>query len=438
MQCPSRIVSFVEVRYTYRLRPGLAAQQYLAREWGMCRKVWNDLVEKSTDEHMWNQIALAYGAARESLPTFGYADQDKHLTHLRAATVNDDGVRWLAEGSSVAQQQTVRDFAAARAKALKDRRSKVPIAQRRGLPRFKSRHRDLASLNYTRRGFSLVKIDNRLRLRLPGKVDIPVVWSRDLPAAPRSARVYQDSLNHWYVSFVVTVDAEPLPATPGTEPLGVDWGVTVTAVTTSDDHDLAHHEYGRRAEQKLARYQRMMARRRAPKGKPQTRGYERAKTRAAKQHKKVARQRQDMARKWAKKVVRDHDRIAVEDFNPRFLARSTMARKAADARIAATKAELGWMATKHDRDLRLVHPKYTTMDCSNPHCGARTKHRLLLSERTYVCEACGLAMPRDKNSAAVMVARAFGRATGAARPGLVPADAEGVSPEPAAAREPAT
>ncbi|MGW1123293.1 hypothetical protein ACWD5B_40440, partial [Streptomyces tanashiensis] len=30
---------------------------------------------------------------------------------------------------------------------------------------------------------------------------------------------------------------------------------------------------------------------------------------------------EDTARKWAKKVVRDHDEIAVEDFRPKFLVR---------------------------------------------------------------------------------------------------------------------
>ena len=428
----------VEVRYTYRLRPSQTARRYLAREWGLCRKVWNMLVERSADEHLWNQNARTYGAHPESLPKFGYADQDKYLTWLRTNLRDPEtGVNYLAEGSSVAQQQTVRDFAAARSKALQDRKNKTPVAKRRGLPRFKSRHTAAPTMNYTRRGFSLVEVDGHLRLRLPGKTDIPVVWSRDLPSEPKSVRVSQDSLGHWYASFVVQIEVEHLPATPDQEPLGVDWGVKDTAVTTSDDHDLPHPEHGRKAEQKLARYQRMMARRRRPKGKAASRGYAKAKARAAKQHKKVARQRQDTGRKWAKRVVQAHGRIAVEDFKPTFLAKTTMARKAADARIAATKAELMWQATKHDRDLRLVNPRHTTMDCSNPSCGARTKHRLLLSERTYVCEDCGLVMPRDKNSAAVMVNKAFGPVASAARPGLVPADVEGVSPEPAAVREPA-
>ncbi|MEN3586782.1 zinc ribbon domain-containing protein, partial [Streptomyces sp. ZYX-F-203] len=82
----------------------------------------------------------------------------------------------------------------------------------------------------------------------------------------------------------------------------------------------------------------------------------------------------------------DHDAIAVEDFRPKFLSRTTMARKAADAAIGATKTALIEMGRKHARDIHLVHPAHTTMDCAA--CGARTKHALPLSERTYTCTAC--------------------------------------------------
>ncbi|MBR7677657.1 transposase, partial [Streptomyces daliensis] len=109
-------------------------------------------------------------------------------------------------------------------------------------------------------------------------------------------------------------------------------------------------------------------------------------------------------RKWAKRVVHDHDALAVEDFRPKFLAKSTMARKAADAAIGATKQALVEMARKHGRILHLVHPAHTTMDCAR--CGARTKHALPLSERTYACTTCGAVSPRDKNSARVMLVRA--------------------------------
>lgn len=210
-----------------------------------------------------------------------------------------------------------------------------------------------------------------------------------------------------YASFVATARVEPLPATGRV--LGVDWGVTETATTTSGDHDLPHSEHGKKAQARLARYQRQMARRRAPTGKKQSKGYRRARKLAAKTHTKVARQRRDDARKWAKKVMRDHDAVAVEDFRPKFLAKSTMARKAADAAIGDTKKALIEMGRKHGRDVRLVGPAYTTMDCGDcGDCGARAKHRLPLSERIYTCTACGTSRPRDKNSARVMLVRAGG------------------------------
>ncbi|NYH79659.1 transposase [Actinopolyspora biskrensis] len=103
------------------------------------------------------------------------------------------------------------------------------------------------TLNCTRRGLSL----HDGRLLLAGGIEARPVWSRDLSADPSSVRVYRDTLGHWYRSFVVPAQTEPLPEIGPV--LGVDWGVTDTA-TTSDD-----------------------------------------------------------ARKWAKRVVTDHDGIAVED-----------------------------------------------------------------------------------------------------------------------------
>lgn len=381
----------VHARYTYRLRVSSTAEKALLAEWGRCRWVWNQCVATSR-------------AAHKAGEECGPARLDKMLTGWRAEH------EWLREGASVPQQQIIRDFARSRAKALKDIKARLPMRQRAGMPKFKKKDRSTPTLNYTRRGFRL----KAGRLHLANGIVLTVVWSRDLPAEPSSVRVCRDSLGHWYASFVVPAQAEPLPATG--RAIGIDWGVNEIATTTSDNHDLPHPNHGKKAAEKLARYQRMMARRKPKRGQAASKGYWKARRQVAKVHKKVARQRQDTARKWAKKVVRDHDVIAVEDFRPRFLAKSTMARKAADAAIAAAKAELIAMARKHGRPLHLVNPAHTTMDCAQ--CGARAKHALPLSERTYTCTACGAVSPRDKNSARVMLIRA----------GLNPAGADRVRP----------
>lgn len=385
-------------RWTFRLRVSSTARTALLAEWDRCRWVWNECVAKSRAVHTHNR------QHPDDRLTCGPAQLDKMLTGARARTP------WLREGASVPQQQIIRDFAKSRSKALKDIDKRLPMRQRAGMPRHKKKREALPTLNYTTRGFRL-KDD---RLHLAGGISLTVVWSRELPATPSSVRVYQDAVGHWYASFVVATETKPLPATGAV--LGIDWGVKETATTTSDAHDLPHPQHGRKAQTKLSRYDRMVARRKPKKGQASSKGHREAKKWRAKTYAKIARQRQDAARKWAKCVVTDHDAIAVEDFRPKFLAKTTMARKAADAAIGATKTALIEMGRKHGRDIRLVHPAHTTMDCAS--CGARTKHALPLSERTYTCTACGVVSPRDKNSARVMLVRA----------GLNPAGAEGVRP----------
>ncbi|GAA2894187.1 MULTISPECIES: RNA-guided endonuclease InsQ/TnpB family protein [Streptomyces] len=391
-------------RYTYRLRVSSAARAALVGEWDRCRWVWNECVAKSKAVHLHNK-------ATGQKATCGPAQLDRMLTEARRTTP------WLRDGSSVVQQQVIRDFGRSRAKAHKDIKERLPMTRRAGMPTYKKKREARPSLNYSKRGFRL----KDGRLHLAGGIVLTVVWSRGLPAEPSSVRVYQDSLGHWYGSFVVPAEVQPLPRTGRV--LGVDWGVQQTATTTSDAHDLKHTGHGRKARKKLTRYDRMMARRRPQRGQPGSKGYREAKKLRAKAHKKVVRQREDTGRKWAKKVVRDHDAVAVEDFRPKFLAKTTMARKAADAAIGATKAALLEMGRKHGRDIRLVHPAHTTMDCAQ--CMTRAKHALPLGERTYTCSACGTVSPRDKNSARVMLVRA----------GLNPAGADGRRPPGAMLQE---
>lgn len=416
----------MKIRYSYRLRVSASAERALLQEWGKCRWVWNQLVAESQRRY-----------TEDPDSTFGAAAQDKFLTQLRATTTDaDTGERWLAAGSSVVQQQTVRDFSAARSKALLDRKNRLPVAKRRGLPRFKRRNVALPTMNYSRRGFSLTPDPDTgtLRLRLAGGVTVAVVWSRALPADPSSVRVNRDTLGHWYASFVVDTDPT-VPAVSTGRVIGVDWGVTETATTAVIDRDggvdestafdLPHAEHGKRAAQALLRHERALARRRRKRGQDPSRGYRLAKWQVAAANKKIARQRADDAHKWAKQIAVNHDRIAVEDFTPKFLAQSTMARKAADAAIGQAKAALLWQATKHGREVILVNPAHTTMDCSG--CDARTTRPLPLGERTYRCASCGLERQPDKNSALVMINRA----------GFTPASADGIRPHEPAVAQPA-
>lgn len=353
------------VRYSYRLRPGRTAERALSDEWNRCRFIWNEAVhQQKTGQN----------------PT--YKTLQRMLTEARA------NVAWLRDGSSVAQQQTIRGYASALSQSF--------TIKGRGKPLAKKKRQARPTLEYTVRGFSI----RDRRLRLAGGISIPVVWSRELPAEPTSVRVFQDSLGDWYASFVVRRDVGHAPDADGE--IGIDWGITTTATTTDPAYDLPNLGLRKRSAAELAKAQRKMSRRQRPRGQAQSKGYKRARREAGVIRKKAARRNQHEGRVWAKRVVDNHAVIAVEDFRPSFLAKSTLSRQVADAAIGAAKRELIYRGMRAGRKVVLVPPAYTTMTCGS--CFARAKQRLSLGERVFRCEHCGHVADRDRNAARVILA----------------------------------
>lgn len=353
------------MRYNYRLRPGALAVRALEAEWHRCRFLWNEAV---------------YQQKIGNRPT--YQKLSKMLTEARGRCA------WLRDGSQVTQQCTLRTYALALDHSLR--------IKGRGRPASKTRRTALPSFEYTSKYFSV----RGHSLKLSKIVPIPIVWSRDLPSIPSSVRIYRDSLGHWYASFVVRRDAEPMPEATGA--IGIDWGVAVTATTTDPEFDLPCAGHRRRCAAELAKAQRKMCRRRRPRGHKPTVGYQTARRSVSKLHKKAARQNRHTARVWSSKVVANHQLVAIEDFRSGFLKKTTMARKAVDAAIGSIKQELLYRAKRAGRKVVLVPPAYTTMTCSS--CFARNKQALKLSERVFRCEHCGYYADRDRNAAGVILA----------------------------------
>ncbi|MGW3820536.1 RNA-guided endonuclease TnpB family protein, partial [Streptomyces sp. NPDC005046] len=148
MATPDGVGEVGYARFTYRLRVSSTALARLDAEWARCRWVWNECVAVSRKVHGLNRNAA-------EKVTCGPAQLDKMLTGARGA------MAWLREGSSVPQQQMIRDFTKSRAKALGDIKARLPVRQRAGMPRIKRKREALVSLNYTRRGFRVR--DGRLR-----------------------------------------------------------------------------------------------------------------------------------------------------------------------------------------------------------------------------------------------------------------------------------
>jgi len=181
----------MQMRYRYRIEPRPAQQRMLARVFGCCRVVFNDAV-RVRDEAYQAGVKLSDSEIQRRVIT-------------QAKKTVERG--WLAEAPSVALVQSVNDSRRAWRNFFAS-----PTGKRRGRrlgrPRMKSRKDHRQSFRLTRNGFR-VHPDGRLFVAKVGLVRVR--WSRDLPNEASSVTVIREPDGHFYASFVVDVDATPLP-----------------------------------------------------------------------------------------------------------------------------------------------------------------------------------------------------------------------------------
>jgi putative transposase len=218
----------MQLRYSYRLYPDEPQREALGRAFGCARVVFNDALAARRAAH----------AAGE--PYIPDAVMSARLTKAKGTPER----AWLADVSSVALQQALADLNTAFRNffsSVAGKRKGPKVAP----PRFRSRRDSRQSLRFTRN--SRFRVLDNGRLRLPKIGDVPVRWSRDLPAAPSSVTVIRDAAGRFFASFVIEAGGRRLPVT-GAE-CGIDLGLTHFAVL-DDGTKIAAPKLLRRAERK--------------------------------------------------------------------------------------------------------------------------------------------------------------------------------------------
>ena len=357
----------------FRLYPSSAQESLLRSACSQARFVWNICLEQ------WR-----FWQPGKHAP--GYAELNRQLTELRAAEP------WLAEGSSVAQQQAVRDF---------DQAKRNFFRQTHRRPRWRKRDLD--------EGFRIVAVRSEHVRRLSchwGHVFVPKIgwvrfrWSRT-PGEAKSYRITRDAVGRWHIAFAI----EPAPlAGPGTgEIVGLDRGVAVSVMTSEGEAFRAPVLRPKEAE-RLLRLQRRLAR--ACRGS--NRRY-RIKRAIARLRARGVDRRKDWVEQTTTSLARRYDVLKVENLNVGAMTRSARGTLEAPGRNVAQKAGLnrsilaqGWglflarLEHKARGRVRRVDPKHTSQRCSA--CG-HVAPESRESQAAFRCVACGFACNADLNAA---------------------------------------
>lgn len=349
--------------YRFRFYPTPEQASELNRTLGCVRFVWNWALADRTRR---------YRTLGESV---GYHQMSAELTVLKKT----EAASFLGEVSAIPLQQVLRHQQTA---------FNNFFAKRARYPRFKSRNGH-HSAEYTRKAFTFR--NGHLKL---AKMDAPltIVWSRTLPegVSPSTVTVSRDTAGRWHVSMLVDDTVPTLPPTGSA--VGVDLGLKDFAVTSDGEH-IPHPGLLRRHEQRLARYQRMMARK--AKGSNNRR---KAKAKVAKTHARVSDARRDFLHKTSTDLVRRYDTIVVEDLAVGNMVRNhCLAKSISDSGWAEFRRQLEYKAQWYGRRVVVVDRFYPSSKlCS--HCG-HLLSKLSLGTRHWTCPDCRTLHDRDINAA---------------------------------------
>lgn len=350
----------MKVRWNFRCYPTPEQEVELAKTFGCVRYVYNWALDARTK-------------AFKDGKRLGYAETDRNLTALK----KQPGTEWLADVSSVALQQSLRDLQTAFSNFF---------AKTSRYPSFKKKT-SRQSARYTANAFRYDASTSRLSVAKIGQ--LKVKWSRRLPVQPSSVTIIRNPSGRYFISCVIDIQPAPLPETG--KSVGVDFGISRLA-TLSTGEMIANPRHIRKHERRLKAAQKSLSRKK--KGSNRRR---KAVIRVARIHEKIANSRKDTQNKLAWSLVTRFDDIFVEDLNLRGMAKNhSLARSLSDAAIGSCIQAIESKAAMHGKRVFRVDRWFPSSKmCSS--CGA-VRSKLPLSVRQWECD-CGAKHDRDINAA---------------------------------------
>jgi len=299
-----------------------------------------------------------------------------------------DNAPWWKEVSKCAPQEAFRDLEKG-VKRWKNKQSRLPKFKKKKLIPDNS-VRFTGSIRVFERHVQIPRI-GRIRSKEPTEKLLKLLEEGKVKIL--SATISQEA-DRFYVSIVCMVKRqEPKTKEVRSEDdiIGVDLGLSSFAVL-SDGTKVD-------APKPLAKKIKILKRRskqfsRKQKGSNNSKKYA---LKLARLHRKIKNIRQDFLHKLSTWLARTKPVIVVEDLNVRGLSRGRLSRSISDAGWGTFRRMLEYKAKWYGATL-IVAPKSfpSTRLCSS--CG-HLHGKILLSQRVFRCENCGLQIDRDLNAA---------------------------------------
>lgn len=365
-----------------RIYPSDVQKQFISKQLGCCRKVYNLLLDYRKSE--WEQ----------NNKSIGLKELGKYLTELK----KQNDYSYLNEVHSKVLQQSMQDLNSAYNNFFNSLKTNKPI----GYPKFKSKHDNKQSCRFpvdifNRKNYKCDKIKgNRITLIKQLK-DIHFKCSKKdekylnkNQQFIRSVTLIKTCAEKYFLSILI--DYQIVKYDQLDTVIGLDLGIKDFIVDSNGNRYENKHFY-KVKEKKLKFLQKSLSRK-------QKGSSNRNKTRIkiAKLYEKITNQRNNYLHQLTSMLVNENQVICIEDLNVKgMLQNHKLAKSVQELSLYEFRRQLEYKCRFYGRHLIVIDRFYPSSKACHQ-CGYINKN-LKLSEREWICPKCGQIIDRDYNAA---------------------------------------
>ena len=281
---------------------------------------------------------------------------------------------WLYEVSKCSPQQGLRNLDEAYKRTFKVNGSRFPRFKKKG------QHDSFYLEGAIKTNGNKIKVPKFGWLRC----------SETLPECEVKNVVISKTANQWFIAFKIPFELQITNKINGA--VGVDLGIKTLAVLSDGKVFDAVKPY------KKNKYKLKILQRRLSKKQKGSQNRKKACVKIAKLHYRIANIRKDTTHKLTTYLSKNHTECVIEDLCVRGMSKNhKLASAILDGGFSEFRRQLEYKCQWYGSTLTVVDRFYpSSKTCSG--CG-NIKSDLKLSDRSYVCENCGLVIDRDLNAA---------------------------------------
>ena len=270
-----------------------------------------------------------------------------------------------------------------------------------GFPKFKSKKAYNQSYQ-TNNQEGLIRLsndNNNNKIKLPKVGWVKVKAHRQVKGLIKSATISKTTTGKYFISVLRETDIQLYPKTNSS--IGIDLGLEYFAILSTGEK-IENPRFLISASKKLAKEQKILSRRaliakRLGKSLIDCSNYQKQRLKVARLHEKISNQRKDFLHKLSTSIIKNHDRICMEDLSSKNLMKNRkLAKSIADVSWAEFVRMLEYKAEWYGKKIVTISRWFPSSQlCSN--CGFNSGKKPL-HIREWDCEQCASHHDRDLNA----------------------------------------